>query len=63
MNTFERRRLIKARVIDVTVAKTAVQQSRRQRAESAKALRKALAAHAWAATQDETIAYPRQSVG
>ena len=63
MNTFERRRLIKARVIDVTVAKTAIHLSRRQRAESTKALRKALAAHASVATQDETIASPRQGVG
>ena len=44
MNTFERRRLIKGRVIDVTVAKAGVHESRRERAEAAKKLRKALAA-------------------
>ena len=44
MNTFERRRLVKGQVIDVKVAKAAVNASRRQRAEAAKALRKAMAA-------------------
>jgi ribosome recycling factor len=44
MNTFERRRLVKAQVIDVKVAKAAVSTSRRQRAEAAKALRKDMAA-------------------
>jgi hypothetical protein len=62
MNTFERRRLIKGQVIDVTVAKTAVHDSRRQRAEAAKKLRKALAAKA-ATAQVETISYPRQAIG
>jgi hypothetical protein len=63
MNTFERRRLIKGRVIDVTVAKTAVHESRRQRTEAAKKLRKALAAKQAASAQVETISYPRQAAG
>jgi hypothetical protein len=63
MNTFERRRLIKGHVIDVSVAKTAVHESRRERAEAAKKLRKALAAKQAAAAQAETISYPRQAVG
>jgi hypothetical protein len=62
MNTFERRRLVKGRVIDVSVAKAAVHDSRRQRAEEAKKLRKALAAKQSAA-KVETISYPRQAVG
>ena len=44
MNTLERRRLVKAQVIDVKVAKAAVNASKRQRAEAAKALRKDMAA-------------------
>ena len=63
MNTFERRRLIKAKVIDVTVAKTAVHESRRQRAEAAGKLRKALAAKQAAAARAETISYPQQAAG
>jgi predicted DNA-binding protein (UPF0251 family) len=44
MNTLERRRLVKAHVIDVKVAKAAVNVSRRQRAEAVKVLRKKMAA-------------------
>ena len=44
MNTLERRRLVKAHVIDVKVAKTAVNASKRQRAEAVKVLRKDMAA-------------------
>ena len=44
MNALERRRLVKAQVIDVKVAKTAVNASKRQRAEAAKVLRKDMAA-------------------
>jgi hypothetical protein len=62
MNTFERRRLVKGRVIDVTVAKAAVHESRRQRADEAKKLRKALAAKQ-AAVHVETVSYPRQAFG
>jgi hypothetical protein len=44
MNTLERRRLVKAQVIDVKVAKAAVNASKRQRAEAVKVLRKDMAA-------------------
>jgi hypothetical protein len=44
MNTLERRRLVKAQVIDVKVAKTAVNASKLQRAEAVKVLRKRMAA-------------------
>ena len=44
MNTLERRRLVKGQVVDVKVAKAAVNASRRQRAEAAKVLRKDMAA-------------------
>ena len=44
MTTLERRRLVKAQVIDVKVAKAAVNASRRQRAEAVKVLRKDMAA-------------------
>jgi len=63
MNIFERRQLVRGHVIDVTVAKAAVNESRRQRAEAAKKLRKALAAKQAAASQRETISYPRHAVG
>jgi hypothetical protein len=63
MNTFERRQLVRGRVIDVSVAKTAVHESRRERAEAAKKLRKALAAKQAASVQAETISYPRQAFG
>lgn len=55
MNTLERRQLVKARVIDVKVAKASVNESRRQRAEAAKALRKDLAATRYASAQRETV--------
>ena len=48
MNSLVRRQLVKARVIDVKVAKAAVNESRRQRAEAAKALRKDMAAERFA---------------
>ena len=44
MNPIERRRLVKAQVIDVKVAKAAVNASKRQRAEAIKVLRKDMAA-------------------
>jgi hypothetical protein len=63
MNTFERRRLIRGRVIDVNVAKAAINESRRQRVDAATKLRKALAAKQAASRQPETISYPRQAAG
>lgn len=63
MNTLERRRMIKGRVIDTAVAKAAVTQSRRDRGEAAKKLQKALAASRSASNQSDTISYPRHAVG
>jgi hypothetical protein len=61
MNTLERRQLVKARVVDVKVAKTAVNESRRERATAAKALRKALAATRYASAQRDTVSYPQRA--
>ena len=48
MNTLERRQIVRGQVIDVSVAKAAVNKSRRERAEAAKKLRKAMAASRFA---------------
>lgn len=63
MNTLDRRQLVRGHVIDVSVAKTAVHASRRERAEAAKKLRKAMAAQRFDTRQIDTIAYPRQAIG
>ncbi|MFL6547346.1 MAG: hypothetical protein ACJ8OJ_01555 [Povalibacter sp.] len=64
MNTLERRRIAKAQVIDVEIAKAAINKSRRDRAEAAKQLRKAMATkHVVEAIKSETIGYPKQAVG
>ena len=47
----------RGQVIDVVVAKTAINKSRRQRADAAKKLRKALAASRYAQA-DESIRFP-----
>jgi hypothetical protein len=59
MNTLERRQIVRGQVIDIAVAKTAVNQSRRERADAAKKLRKALAASRYAKLRVDTISYPR----
>jgi hypothetical protein len=59
MNTLERRQIVRGQVIDLAVAKTAVNKSRRERADAAKKLRKALAASRYAKLRGETITYPR----
>jgi hypothetical protein len=63
MNTLERRQLVKARIVDVKVAKTAVNESRRERAVAAKDLRKALAATRYASAQRDTVSYPQRAAG
>lgn len=63
MNTLERRQIVRSRVIDVSVAKAAVHESRRQRAEAAKKLRKSMAASRYDAMERETISYSRQATG
>jgi len=59
MNTFERRRVIKERVVDVAVAKTAVNESRRRRREAARKLQKDMAAARFGSSrQADAIASP-----
>lgn len=63
MNTFERRQIVKGHVIDVSIAKTAINKSRRERAEAARKLRKIMAASRFASIQAETVSYPRHAIG
>lgn len=64
MNALDRRRIAKNQVVDVAIAKVAINRSRRQRAEAAKKLRKEAAANHFASVlQSETISYPRQAAG
>ena len=64
MNTLERRRIVRGHVIDVSIAKAAINKSRRQRADATKKLRKAMAAsHFASTTKTETVSYPRHAVG
>lgn len=57
MNTLERRLIIKNHVVDVVVAKAAFNQSRRERTDAARRLRKALAAKQYAADRDAASPY------
>ena len=59
MNTLERRQIVRGQVIDLAVAKTEINKSRRERADAAKKLRKALAASRYAKLRVDTISYPR----
>ena len=59
MNTLERRQIVRGQVIDLVVAKTAINKSRRERSDAAKRLRKALAASRYAELRVDTISYPR----
>ncbi|HMN43590.1 MAG TPA: hypothetical protein PKE27_03420 [Povalibacter sp.] len=64
MNTLERRQIVRSHVIDVSVAKAAINKSRRQRADAAKKLRQAMAAKHFASTiKSETVSYPRHATG
>jgi hypothetical protein len=63
MNTIERRQIVRSQIIDVVVAKTAINQSRRERSEAAKKLRKALAAKRYSSIKPETVSYPRHANG
>ena len=63
MNTLERRQLVKSHVIDVSIAKVAINKSRRQRNDAAKKLRKAMAASHFASTvKSETVSYPHHAI-
>ena len=59
MNTLERRQIVRGQVVDLMVAKTAINKSRRERADAAKKLRKALAASRYAKLRVDTVSYPR----
>ena len=59
MNTLERRQIVRGQVIDLAVAKTSINKSRRERADAAKKLRKALAASHYSKLRVDTISYPR----
>ena len=61
MNTIDRRQIVRGHVIDASVAKAAVHESRRERAEAAKKLRKAMAASRFASRKTDTVSYPRQA--
>ena len=62
MNALERRRIIKGQVVDVAVAKVAINSSRRDRADAIKKLRKEIAASRFiSAVQSESVSLPRQA--
>lgn len=60
MNTLERRRMIKERMVDVAVAKTEMNASRRRRREAARRLQKSMVASRFAARPVDTISYPQR---
>ncbi len=57
MKTSDRRQLVKANVIDASIARVAINASRRERAIAAERLRKDLAAKNFAARSIETVSY------
>jgi len=59
MNTVKRRQFAKGQVIDISIAKAAIHKSQLQQAEAAKALRKAMAAAGYRASNGDTISYPK----
>jgi hypothetical protein len=63
MNNIERRQLVKARVVDVSIAKTTINESRRRRSEAAKKLRKELSALQSSHKSADVVSYPRHAVG
>lgn len=63
MNTLQRREIVKSHIVDVAIAKASIGQSRRERKEAAKKLRKAMAASRYASQQVDTISYPKQALG
>ncbi|HEY4369172.1 MAG TPA: hypothetical protein VGN07_18195 [Steroidobacteraceae bacterium] len=62
MNILERRRIVRGQIIDVSIAKAALNESRRQRRDAAKKLRKAMAASHFASMQADTVSYPKHIV-
>ena len=64
MNSLKRRQIIRGQMIDVAIAKTAVNKSRRQRVEAAVNLRKVMtASQSVASLKSETVSCPRFAVG
>jgi len=57
MNSQDRRQLVKANVIDASVARTTVNESRRQRDAAAVRLRKDMAAKNFATRSVDTVSY------
>ena len=61
MNTQERRKFVRAQIIDVNVAEAAINKSRRERAAAATDLRKAMKSTQFAQRKLESISYPQAS--
>ena len=62
MNALERRRIVKGQVVDVAIAKVAINKSRRERADAVKKLRKEIAASRFiSAIRSESVSLPRQA--
>lgn len=61
MNTQERRRFVRGQVVDVAVAKAAINNSRRQRAAATKDLRKAMTKSQFAHRELDSVSYPQAS--
>ncbi len=59
MNTQERRRFVRAQIIDVAVAKAAINKSRRERAGAARDLHKAMTKSQFAHRELDSFAHPR----
>lgn len=61
MNTQERRRFVRAQVIDVAIAKAAINKSRRERAAASKDLGKAMLKNQFARRELDSVSYPQAS--
>lgn len=61
MNTQERRKFVRAQIIDVNVAKAAINKSRRERAAAAQDLRKAMTSNQLVHRKLESVSHPQAS--
>jgi hypothetical protein len=61
MNTQERRQFVRGQIIDVSVAKAAINKSRRERAAAAKDLRKTMTKNQFARRELDSVSYPQAS--
>lgn len=57
MNIIERRQFVRDQVIDTMIAKTAINKSRRERAEASRKLRKTMMLSRAATAPRETVSY------